>query len=134
MTTKPAAPEVYRRHSSTVTGPYNWVASAGLKNVNEITVALGKMSEPRAYTVRLYFAEPDKLSRGKRLFNVAIQGKTVLTDFDIVQESGGPARTLIKEFKGIMTQGELTVQLTPSAQAEVRTTILSGVELIAETP
>jgi outer membrane protein assembly factor BamB len=132
VTTKPAAPEVYRRHSSTVTGPYNWVTSSGLKNVNEVTVALGKMDEPRTYTVRLYFAEPDKVAGGKRLFNVAIQGKPVLVDFDIAQESGGSGRTLIKEFKGIAAQGELTVQLTPSARAEVRTTMLSGLEMIAE--
>ena len=131
--TEPEVPEVYRRHSSVSTGSYNWVTSSGLKNVNEITVALGKTDEPRAYTVRLYFAEPDKLPAGKRLFNVAVQGKTMLTDFDIAREAGGFARPLIKEFKGIVTQGQLTIRLTPSDSSEIRTTVLCGLELIAET-
>jgi outer membrane protein assembly factor BamB len=132
ITTKPETPEVFRRHSSAVTGPYSWVTSSGLKNVNEITIALGKMPEPRAYTVRLYFAEPDKLPAGKRLFNVALQGKVMLTDFDIVAEAKGSGRTLIKEFKGIPVQGQLTVTLTPSEQSEVRATVLCGLELIAD--
>lgn len=131
VTMKPATPEVYRRHSSVVSGPYSWVTSSGLKNVDEIVISLGKMAEPRPYTVRLFFAEPDKFPAGKRRFNVAIQGKTVLTDFDIAAEARGPARSLIKEFPGIMAQGKLTVQLTPAVQAEVRTTVLCGVELIA---
>ena len=95
-------------------------------------VSLGKMAEPRPYTVRLFFAEPDKLPAGKRSFNVAIQGIPVLSDFDIAKEAGGPARTVIKEFKGISAQGQLTVRLAPTAQAEVRAPVLCGLELIAE--
>jgi hypothetical protein len=56
----------------------------------------------------------------------------VLTDFDIVKESGGRARTVIKEFKGISAQGQLTVRLDPSVHAAVRAPILCGVELISE--
>jgi hypothetical protein len=103
-----------------------------MKNVNEVTVTLGKMEAPRTYKVRLYFAEPDKIAAGKRRFNVAIQGLTVLTDFDIVKEAGGPMRSVIKEFNGITAQGQLTVRLTPTAQAEIRAPILCGLELIAE--
>jgi outer membrane protein assembly factor BamB len=132
VTTKPETPEVFRRHSSAVAGPYNWVASSGLKNISKITLALGKMKEPRTYTVRLYFAEPDKLPAGKRRFNVALQGKPMLTDFDIAAEANGPGRTLVKEFKGILAQGELTVSLTPSQQTEVRATVLCGLELIVD--
>ena len=132
VATKPDTPEVYRRHASAVAGTYNWVTSSGLKNIHEISVALGKMNAPRSYTVRLYFAEPDKLPAGKRLFNIAIQGKSMLRNFDIAKEANGSARTFIKEFKGIPAQGDLTVQLTPSTQAEIRTPIISGLELIAE--
>jgi outer membrane protein assembly factor BamB len=130
--TKPAAPELFRRHSSAVSGPYNWVTSSGLKNVSEISVTLGTMPEPRHYSVKLYFAEPDNLPAGKRIFHVDIQGKRMLSDLDIAQEAGGPARTLIKEFKGISAQGNIVVRLTPSAQARVRVPILCGLELIQE--
>jgi hypothetical protein len=130
--TKPAAPELFRRHSSAVTGPYNWVTCSGAKNVQEVSVTLGTMSAPRDYTVKLYFAEPDKLGAGKRVFTVEIQGKAVLVDFDIAKEAGGPGRSVIKEFKGISAQGNLVVRMTPSAQSEVRATVLCGLELIAE--
>jgi outer membrane protein assembly factor BamB len=132
VTTTPKNPEVFRRHSSAVTGPYNWVTSSGLKNLSEVSVTLGAMDKPRSYTVKLYFAEPDKLPTGKRLFHVDIEGKRVLTDFDIAKEAGGASRTLIKEFTGISAQGNLVVRLTPAAGAEVRAPILCGLELILE--
>ena len=130
--TKPATPELFRRHSSAVSGPYNWVTCSGAKKLQEVSVTLGTMPEPRAYTVKLYFAEPDKLPAGKRVFTVEIQGKAVLVDFDIAKEAGGPGRSVIKEFKGISAQGNLVVRLTPSASAEVRAAVLCGLELIAE--
>jgi hypothetical protein len=132
VTTTPAEPEVYRRHASAVTGSYNWVTSSGLKNVKEITIALGQTDEARRYTVRLYFAEPDKLPAGKRLFHIAIQSESMVTGLDVSREVTGPGRTLIKEFKGIVAHNLLSIQLTPSAHAEVQSTILSGLELIAD--
>jgi outer membrane protein assembly factor BamB len=132
VTTKPAAPEMFRRHPLSVEGPNSWITSSGLKGVNEVTVTLGKMDAPATYTVRLYFAEPDDIAAGKRVFHVLIQGKQVLSDFDIVKEAGGRARSVIKEFKGISAQGQLTVRLDPSVHAAVRAPILCGVELISE--
>jgi hypothetical protein len=132
VTTKPTTPETFRRHPSSVEGPYSWVTSSGLKGVNEVTVTLGKMDEPARYTVRLFFAEPDDIAAGQRIFHVHIQSKQVMSDFDIVKESGRTRRTLIKEFKGISAQGQMTIRLDPSVQAAVRAPVLCGVELIAE--
>jgi outer membrane protein assembly factor BamB len=133
VTTKPNKAEFYRRHSSYVAGPYNWVTSSGFKDVREVNVTLGKMDAPRRYTVKLYFAEPDmSVDAGKRVFNVMIQGKQVLKNFDVAKEAGGPAKTLVKEFTGISADGTLTVRLAPINQAAVRAPILSGLELIAE--
>jgi outer membrane protein assembly factor BamB len=132
VTTKPAAPELFRRHSSAVAGSYNWVTSSGAKNINEITVTLGKMDAERKYTVKLYFAEPDRLDAGQRVFDVSIQGTEVLKNFDIVKEANGVERTVSREFKGIAANGEMTIQLTPSAQASIRAPVLCGLELIAE--
>src|SRR5206468_3459129 len=132
VTTKPESPEVFRHHSSTVAGPHNWIASSGLKGVNEITVSLTNAKTPRPYTVRLYFAEPDKLPAGKRVFNVNLQGRAVLTDFDIAKEAGGPGRTLVKEFKNVVVQQELQVQLTPSDRSAVDAAVICGLEVIAD--
>ena len=42
------------------------------------------------YTVRLHFAETFWTAAGKRLFNVAINGAPVLSNFDIFAIGGGP--------------------------------------------
>ena len=83
--------------------------------------------------MRLHFAEPDKeCAAGDRVFDVALQGKTVLRDFDIVAEAGAPLRGVVKEFKGVMVSKELTVKLTPSESARVSAAVLCGVEIVAE--
>jgi outer membrane protein assembly factor BamB len=132
VSTKPANPETFRRHSSSVTGKANWVTCSGMKGIREVSVDVGVTDAPRKFTVRLYFAEPDALKAGQRLFDVALQGRTVATNLDVCAEAGGPRRTLIKEFKGIVPDGTLTVRLTPAAQAEVRSTLLCGLEIAAE--
>jgi len=82
--------------------------------------------------VRLIFAEPEQIAPGQRVFHVAVQGRTAIKDLDIVREAGGPLRSLVKEFHGVDVADTLTVRLTPSAQSPNRTTILCGIEVIAE--
>ena len=45
-----------------------------------------------AQTVTLYFAETYVTGAGQRLFNVSINGATVLTNFDIYASAGGANR------------------------------------------
>ncbi|MHC4718151.1 MAG: malectin domain-containing carbohydrate-binding protein, partial [Planctomycetota bacterium] len=80
----------------------------------------------------LYFAEPADLDPGQRVFHVAMQGKRVLKDFDIVQAAGGPRRLIVKEFRGVRVTDELTLSLTPSPQAPASRPVLCGVEIVAE--
>ena len=84
----------------------------------------------RVYTVRLHFAEPDQVTAGQRVFDVAVQGRPALQGFDVVREAGGPRRGVVKEFRGVRVRGELTVTLTPAAGG--REPVLSGVEVRAE--
>ena len=77
------------------------------------------------YTVRLVFAEPDDVEPGERVFDVAIQGETVLSEFDIAAEAAGPHRVLVKEFPGIAAADTLRIELTPQRGEP----ILCGVEL-----
>jgi hypothetical protein len=125
--------EWFRRHPSTVEGPLPWVASSGVKGLSGIRVKLAKdKAPPGKYTVRLYFAEPDGLKPGQRLFDVAVQGKQVLQGFDIVKEAGGPQRSVVREFKGVAATDELVVTFRPTPGAEVAVPLLCGVEIIAE--
>ncbi|CAN1351715.1 Probable LRR receptor-like serine/threonine-protein kinase At1g07650, partial [Linum perenne] len=67
------------------------------------------------YTVRLHFAEivftndSSFLSSGKRIFNVYVQDKLVLKDFNIEAEAGGPARPIVKAFMVNITNNTLKV-------------------------
>src|SRR5581483_1027509 len=116
-----------------VAGPYPWVTSSGALGLSEVNINLGpEAMSPRKYTVRLYFAEPEKLSSGQRLMDIDIQGHPVLREFDIFREASGGFRTVIKEFRGIEAAEALTIRLKPSPRARVRTTLLCGLELIAE--
>jgi hypothetical protein len=125
--------EWFRRHSSMVQGPLNWVAASGVKGLSTLSIKLAKdKNEPRKYTVRLYFAEPDGLKAGQRLFDVAVQGREVLKGFDIVKESGGPNRSVMHEFKGVMARDELVLTFRPTPGAAVAVPLVCGVEIIAE--
>jgi hypothetical protein len=58
------------------------------------------------YTVRLHFAETTFNAVGGRKFNVEINGKQVLSDFDPFQESGGKDKAVVKEFSDVTPNGD----------------------------
>ncbi|WOL20526.1 putative LRR receptor-like serine/threonine-protein kinase [Canna indica] len=70
-----------------------------------------------SYTVKLHFAEivftHDNTFRslGKRLFNVFIQGKLELEDFNIEDAAGGAGKLVIKTFNASVTDHTLKIQL-----------------------
>jgi outer membrane protein assembly factor BamB len=152
VTTVPDNPDFFRRHPSWVKegeGNEKWLASSGAKGLTSVTINLDPppvsyyyssaerpKPEPaameRTYTVRLHFIEPEGLAGGKRIFDVFVQGRQVLTDFDISKEAGGPARALVKEFKGIKVTTELTVTLTPAGCCPDSEPVLCGIEIVAE--
>jgi outer membrane protein assembly factor BamB len=127
--------EWFRRHPSQVEGPMSWVGASGVKGLTSITVKLSKGSlEGGKYTVKLTFAEPDDLAAGQRMFDVSILGHKVLEGFDIVKESGGVRRKVVREFKGIGAIDEITVTFRPTPGAAVAAPVLCGIEILAEEP
>jgi len=130
---EPAGVEYFRRHSSQIEGAGpTWQAASGAKNLRSLTLTLaGANDKPRLYTVRLTFVEPERLSAGQRVFDVALQGKTVCQGLDICAEAGGANRLLIKEFHGVKARATLTVRLMPSEDAAVPVPVLCGVEVIS---
>jgi outer membrane protein assembly factor BamB len=131
---KPSASETYRRFSGIFTGPYNWVASSGLRGEREVTIPVGLVEgkKSRRFTVRLVFAEPDLVEPGQRIFNVDVQGERKLRDFDIVREAGGSRRSLIREFRSVAVGERLTVRISASSDGSLPP-VLSGIEVIEET-
>ena len=79
---------------------------------NFVPLGLGEAPQvdARPFTVRLHFAELGNAEPGIRVFDVSIQGETVLKDFDIAQAAGGPFRAVMREFKNVSARETLTVE------------------------
>ncbi|XP_024954841.2 probable leucine-rich repeat receptor-like serine/threonine-protein kinase At3g14840 [Citrus sinensis] len=69
------------------------------------------------YTVNLHFAEimftNDKTysSFGRRIFDVYIQGKLVLKDFNIEDEAGGIGKAIVKQFPVVVINSTIEIRL-----------------------
>lgn len=123
----PETIETFRRHSSRVAGQgHPWVAASGVRGISSVTVDLGEVE--RAWTLRLHFAEPDEIGPGARLFDVAVDGRDVITGLDVAREAGGPLRGIVKEFPAIRAKKELTV----SFRTRLSQPILCGLEVAEE--
>ena len=64
-----------------------------------------------AHTVNLKFADIYMTQPGQRIFNVAINGVPVLTNFDIVAQAG-PMIAIDQAFSVNTTTGSITIQFT----------------------
>jgi len=124
---EPAGAEEFRLHSSLVSGDaIRWVAGSGLKEVTRITATV---TPAKSYRVRLYFLEPETISDGDRVFDVALQGKNVLTGFDVQKEAGAARRSIAREFNAGAKDGQIVVEFSPSTP---RGAVLSGIEVIEQ--
>ena len=102
---------------------------------NFIPIAAKPVEPPqRVFTVRMHFADPDGAAPGKRLFDVLLQGKPVLENFDISKEAGGTGSPVIKDFKGVKAKAALTIELRPRTAEVTDATapVICGLELSAE--
>ncbi len=130
---EPEQPRWFRRHTSRIAGAdHRWVGASGAEGLSRLTVGLGGDGEQRAHVVTLYFVEPGDLGAGQRVFDVALQGQTVLRGLDIVQEAGEPDRVIARIFEGVMAGDELTIALTPADGSAPP--VLCGVEIVARQP
>jgi pectate lyase len=68
------------------------------------------------YQVMLKFAETDFTGSGQRVFNVAVNGNQVLSNFDIYADAGGGGKTDDKIFNNISpSSGQILVQFNPGS-------------------
>ncbi|CAA6673876.1 unnamed protein product [Spirodela intermedia] len=75
----------------------------------------GLCLQPGYYTVKLHFAEivfisgPTFGSLGRRVFDVSIQGKKVLGDFNIVEAANGTGKEVIRNFTALVEGSTLEI-------------------------
>ena len=99
-----------------------------------IVPALSERPQPRSFTVRLHFSEFEDVSPGERVFDVVVQSKTVLKGLDVVGETGGQNRPLVKEVSGVEATEQIVIELTPKDDATDGSAVpvICGVEVIQE--
>jgi hypothetical protein len=131
-------PGYYCRHSSAIhgSGKLNWVAASGCRGIHRVTLNLGR-KEPATLTVRLHFCDPDNDQTGKRVFDVKLQGQTVLEGFDPASAAGGALRPVVQEFRGVHADADKPflaefVSRSPVDAGPTTAPILNGIEVIVE--
>jgi len=104
--------------------------------VNFVPLGLGTapVVTPRQFTVRLHLAELDEITEpGQRVFDVKLQGQTVLQRLDVAKEAD--VRTaLVKEFKGVKADDTITLEFVPAGKEVTPSTgpILNAIEVMEE--
>jgi Malectin domain len=80
-----------------------------------------------SYTVRLHFAEEYWTTAGSRVFNVLINGKQVLTNFDILATARAEYKAVVEQFTAAAdSSGKITIQfVTVKDNAQV-----NGIEIL----
>jgi hypothetical protein len=91
------------------------------------TYTFPSLTSGAQYTVRLHFAELYQTASGKRVFNVAINGTTVLSNFDIYATAGGNYKAVLRELTATAnSSGQIVIKfntVTDNASIE-------GIEII----
>jgi hypothetical protein len=78
-----------------------------------VTYTLPSLTAGASYTVRLHFAELYWTASGKRKFNVAVNGTTVLSSYDIYAATGARYKAVVKEYTATAnSSGQIVIKLT----------------------
>ncbi|MCH8828524.1 MAG: PQQ-binding-like beta-propeller repeat protein [Planctomycetes bacterium] len=111
-----------------------WIYNSSARGVTKWTFPLlGKNDKPAVYTVTLHFAELEKsVAVGQRVFDVKIQGKTVLRNFDPLKAAGAANRAVLRIADDIRVTGSLVLELIPRGKPASNATapVLNAVEIV----
>ena len=100
------------------------------------TCTIPGLTAGASYTVRLHFCENwfgagngGGGGNGSRLFNVTINGTSVLSNFDVHASAGGPRKALVRSFTAIANgSGQIIIALTNGTANNAQ---INGVEILA---
>ena len=91
------------------------------------TYTLPNLTAGGQYTVRLHFAELYWTATGKRVFNVAINGATVLSNFDVYAVAGASYKAVLREFTATASSsGQIVIKFTTVTDNAT----IEGIEII----
>jgi outer membrane protein assembly factor BamB len=113
-----------------------WLFTSGCRGITrcEIPLTDSAAENSAVYTVRLGFnALPDD-REGSRVFDIKLQDKVVLENFDIMATAGKANKAVVKEFKDIEAGNVLTLDLLakPANPNADQAPIINFIEVIKE--
>ena len=114
-------------------GDAPWLGASGCMGLLGCEVPLAdKASGPGAglYRLRLGFVAPAGDKPRQRVFDVEVQGKTVLAGLDVVKAAGGCGKVLVKEIGPVRAGEKLTLKLVPRAAAANQAPVVNFLEVI----
>jgi hypothetical protein len=79
-----------------------------------------------SYHLKLHFIERSYPMRGPRVFDNVVNRAKVAADLDVLRESGGVNRPLIREFDVTVSDGQIVIGLLP----KVREAEINGIEIL----
>ena len=93
-----------------------------------VTYTIPNLTVGGSYPVRLHFAELYFSAAASREFNVAINGTTVLTNFDIFATAGANYTAVVKQFTATASgSGQIVIVLTNGAKDQP---MINGIEIL----
>ena len=103
---------------------------AALYQTARVGVSTYTIKPPKngAYVVNLKFAEIATYGSGNRLFNVAINGVPVLTNFDVFAEGEGPYVAVDRSFPVNVTGGTISIQFLNGTRGQP---MVNGIEVVS---
>ena len=120
--------------TSTITIPANVTATAAPAAVYQsarqgvVTYTIPGLTAGASYNVRLHFAELYFSAAGGREFNVAINGTTVLTNFDIYATAGGRDTAVVEQYSATAnSSGNIVITFTNGA---IDQPMVNGIEVL----
>jgi len=115
----------------TITGATNAAPQAVYQSerYGNVTYTMPSLVVGASYTVRLHFAELFQTAAGKRIFNVAINGTTVLSNFDIFATAGANFKAVVRDFTTTAnSSGQIVIKLTTVTDNAT----VEGIEIIRQ--
>jgi len=95
-----------------------------------MTYTIPGLTAGKTYTVRLHFSEPFWTSANSRQFNVAINGTSVLKNFDVFKTSGGKAIALAEDIPAVAnTSGQIVVAFSAGAADNA---MINGIQVLID--
>jgi len=111
-----------------------WIFNSQAVGIKQWTFPLlGKDDDSATYNVTLHWAELDEaVQPGQRVFDVKVQGKTVITGLDVVKDAGGRLRGITKTIENVPVDDNLVLELLPRSKTAGHASlpILNAVEIV----